>query len=85
MATIQIPLIYDELLDFLLERATPEEILAFKASEKAEERAEYLLDGNNAGILSPEERIELQQMTYFDRKISVLKAQAAVTAKRKAS
>jgi hypothetical protein len=82
---VQIPLIYDELLDFLLERATPEEILAFKASEKAEERAEYLLDGNNAGILSPEERIELQQMTYFDRKISVLKAQAAVTAKRKAS
>ncbi|MEO8608157.1 MAG: hypothetical protein ABI690_09765 [Chloroflexota bacterium] len=82
MATIQIPLIYDELLDFLLERATPEEILAFKASEKAEERAEYLLDGNNAGTLSPEERIELQQMTYFDRKISVLKAQAAVALKR---
>ena len=84
MAAVQIPLIYDELLDFLLKRVTSEEILAFKASEKAEERAEYLLDRNNAGTLTPEERIELQQMLYFDRKISVLKAQAAV-AKQKAS
>ncbi len=73
----QVPLIYDELLDFLVERATPEEILAFKASEKAEERAEYLLDGNNAGMLRPEEKLELEQMLYFDRKISILKARAA--------
>ncbi len=78
MAAIQIPLIYDELLDFLLEWATPEEILAFKASDRAEERAEDLLDRNNVGTLTPEEKLELQQMLYFDRKISVLKAQAAV-------
>jgi hypothetical protein len=77
MAAVQIPLIYDELLNFLVERATPEEILAFRASEKAEDRAEYLLDRNNAGTLTPEEQLELQQMFYFDRKISVLKAQAA--------
>lgn len=82
MAAVQIPLIYDELLDFLLERATPEEILAFKASDKADERAEYLLDRNNAGTLTPEEKLELQQMLHFDRKISVMKAQAAVDLKQ---
>jgi hypothetical protein len=77
MAAVQIPLIYDELLNFLIERATPEEILSFKPSEKAEGRAEDLLDRNNAGTLTPEETLELQQMLYFDRKTSVLKAQAA--------
>ncbi len=82
MAAIQVPLIYDELLDFLLEKASPEEIMAFKVSEKAEERTEYLLDGNNAGTLTAEEQLELQQMLYFDRKISLLKAQAAVALKQ---
>lgn len=77
MVSAQVPLIYDELLDYLVDRASPEEILAFTASEKAEERAAYLLDNNNAGTLTAEEAIELQQMLYFDSKISVLKARAA--------
>ncbi len=85
MAVAQVPPIYDELLDYLLEKATPEEILAFKASEKADERAADLLDRNNAGILTPAEALELEQMLYFDRKISVLKAKAAATLKRRSS
>jgi hypothetical protein len=79
----QIPLIYDELLDYLAEKAAPEEILAFKASEKAQERAEYLLDKNNAGTLTPEEYVELQQMLYFDGRVSVLKARAALALKQR--
>lgn len=85
MAVAQIPPIYDELLDYLLEKATPEEILAFKASEKADERAADLLDRNNAGIVTPAEALELEQMLYFDRKISILKAKAAATLKRRSS
>jgi hypothetical protein len=80
MASV-VPLIYDELLDYFLEKATPEEILAFQASEKAEERAAYLLDRNNAGSLTADEQVELQQMLYFDRKLSVLKARAAASLK----
>lgn len=75
--TAQIPLIYDELLDYLVQKAIPEEILAFKASKQAEERAIYLLEGNNAGTLTSLENLELGQLLYFDRKISVLKARAA--------
>ena len=81
MATAQIPLIYDELLDYLLERATAKEILAFKPSEQAQIRATELLDSNNAGTLNSAERLELEQMLYFDRKISVLKAKAAAQIK----
>ena len=83
MVSAQVPLIYDELLDYLVEKATPEEILAFRASEKAEARAADLLDRNNAGTLMPEEELELQQLLYFDSRISVLKAKAAVTLKKK--
>ncbi|GAB4516053.1 MAG: hypothetical protein OHK0046_20600 [Anaerolineae bacterium] len=72
-----VPLIYDELLDYLIDNATPQEILDFKPSRKAEARAAYLLEQNNAGSLSPAEKIELEQMLYFDRKLSVLKAKAA--------
>jgi hypothetical protein len=83
MVSAQVPLVYDELLDYLVEKATPEEILAFRASEKAEARAADLLDRNNAGTLSPEEAIELQQLLYFDSRISVLKTQAALALKKK--
>ena len=76
--TVQIPLVYDELMDYLFERATPEEIMAFKVSEKAEARAADLLDRNNAGTLTPDEMIELQQMLHFDSRISTLKAGAAI-------
>jgi len=79
MATNRIPILYDELLDYLIERATPEELLAFTASEEAEERAAELLERNNAGMLTAEEQFELQQLLYVDRKISVLKARAADT------
>jgi hypothetical protein len=76
MATL-IPTIYDELIDFLVDKASPEEILAFKPSPRAQMRAEVLLDRNNAGVLTPEEQLELEQMLYFERRVALLKAQAA--------
>lgn len=81
MATL-IPSIYDELIDFLVDKASPEEILAFKPSQRAQTRAADLLDRNNAGVLTPEERLELEQMLYFERRVSLLKAQAAATLKK---
>jgi hypothetical protein len=60
MTIAQVPLICDELLDYLAHRATPEEILAFKVSRQAEER------------------LELDQISYFDGKISILKAKIAL-------
>ena len=81
MASIPIPTIYDELLDYLASKVTPEEILAFKASPESDARAAELLDKNNAGTLTPDEAFELQQLLYFDGRISVLKARAALAIK----
>ena len=68
--------VYDDLLDYLIEKATPQEILAFKASATAEELAEALLEKNSAGTLTLDETAELQQMLQVDRLVSVLKARA---------
>ena len=76
MALAQFSPMYDDLLDFLVEKATPAEILAFAPSEAAQERAEELLEKNNAGTLTVEEYAELQQMLQVDRLVSVLKARA---------
>ena len=50
-----LPDVYDTFFDFLLERIEPDEILAFTASEEEQERADLLLEKNNAGELTPEE------------------------------
>ena len=75
MAAI-IPTAYDELVEYLAERAKPQEIVDFKVSSAAQERAEELLERNSAGVLTPEEQLELEQMRYFDRLVSLLKARA---------
>ena len=68
--------VYDDLLNYLIEKATPGEILAFKPSKVAQERANELLEANSAGTLTPEEEAELEQMLQIDRLVSVLKARA---------
>lgn len=68
--------VYDDFLDFIFEKATPEEILAYEASPKAQERAVELLERGSAGELTPEEIAELDQMLYTHRLVSVMKARA---------
>ena len=75
--------VYDEILDYLASKASPEDILAFQASEEAEARASYLSDQNNKGTLTPEEAAELQHLLHLDRKIALLKAQAALELKQR--
>lgn len=74
---MNIPVIYDELIDYLVQKATPAEILAFKPSIEAENRAGDLLERSNQGSLTDAERFELEQMVYFEKRIALLKAQAA--------
>ena len=76
---VALPTIYDSFLDYLVEKATPREILAFKVSEEAEERIGDLLERQNAGTLSAEEMIELEYMRRFDSLVSLLKAKALET------
>jgi hypothetical protein len=65
-----------EFFDYLIDKATPEEILAYKASEQEQERAYELLDKNNAGTLTPEEAVELAEMQEVNRLVALVKARA---------
>ena len=76
MATMDIVSVYDEFLEYLAQKATTEEVLAFKASLTAQRRADELTERNKEGTLSEQERIELEQMLHFNRLVSRLKAKA---------
>ncbi len=76
MATTHLPPLYDEFLDFLIEKASPEQILAFKASPEAREQAQLFLERNSAGTLTPDEQRTLEQMAQFERMMALLKAKA---------
>jgi methylase of polypeptide subunit release factors len=73
---------YDTFLDYLVEKATPQEILAFAVSEEQQERATELLTRQNEGTINPDEQAEMQRMEEVDRLVSVLKAKAAAAMKR---
>ncbi len=72
---------YDSLLDFLVEKATPQEILAFKASPEEQARADELTAKNKAGRLTDEEAAELNSMLEIDLLVMGLKARALVALK----
>lgn len=82
MATAYLLPLYDEFLSYLVEKATPTEILAFQPSEAAQEYARDLLERNNEGSLTSEERYTLEQMLQFERMMSVLKAKALAALKQ---
>lgn len=64
----------DEVMDFLLSGPTPEQVLALRPSEVAQERLRYLLDGNRNHVLNDDERAELEaysQLEHFVRRLKV--------------
>jgi len=73
---VDIVSVYDEFLEYLAMKATPEEILAFRASEAAQQRADELTERNKAGMLTAQESAELEQMLHFNRLVSMLKSRA---------
>ena len=79
MATVSIYPPYDRFLDEVIAKMTPEQILAIEATEEEQQRAEELLEKNNEGELTPQEKIEVQQMLEFERFMSLLKAKAVYT------
>jgi hypothetical protein len=76
--------IYIDFLDFLLERADPEDVLAYQASEEQQERAFELLEKNNAGTLTVDEEMELARMQEINRLVKLLKVRAFETLQHKA-
>jgi hypothetical protein len=73
---IAIKTIRDEVLDFLVSTPTPEQVLAFQASEQAQERMSALLEANRNGTLTQEGRAELDEASELNHLVILLKARA---------
>jgi hypothetical protein len=74
--TTDIPTVYQEVLDFLIKRPTPEEIIAFKVSPQAQARLEVLLEKNRSATLSSMELAELDVYEQLEHMMILLKARA---------
>jgi hypothetical protein len=68
--------ILDEVLDFLVSAPSPEQIIAFHASEQAQAQLRSLLDGNRKGTLTEREKAELEEMGWVEHLFTLIKARA---------
>lgn len=68
--------LYNQFLDYLVEKATPQEILSFQASPDAQTVAHELLERLSSGDLSADEQQVLDQIVQFEQMMSLLKAKA---------
>ena len=74
--TTDIAAVYQEVLDFLIQRPTPEEIITFKVSPQAQTRLQALLEKNGFATLSPMELAELDIYEQLEHMMILLKARA---------
>lgn len=68
--------IQDDVLTFLLSSPTPQQIIAFRASDAAQERLRVLLEANRQGTLTDMERAELDEASQYNHFVIQLKARA---------
>lgn len=73
--------VFEEMIDFLVSGPTPEQIVAYKVSARAQERLADLLDKNREEGLSEVEKAELDAYEEVDYVMSSLKARAQLAAK----
>jgi hypothetical protein len=64
-----------EVISFLARRPSRDEIIAFRPSDQAAARARELLGRNAAGVLTPAEEAELDEMCEVERFVSLIKAE----------
>ncbi len=77
--TTDISPVYQEVLDFLIKRPTPTEIIAFKVSSQCQTRLAVLLEKNRSGTLSTMELAELDVYEQLEHLMILLKARAYST------
>lgn len=65
-----------EVVSFLAREPRPDEILAFRPSDRFAERARELLDKNREGTLTPDEEAEMDEIEALDNFMAVLKVRA---------
>jgi hypothetical protein len=76
MATGQLAPIHDHFLDFLVEKATPQEILTYKVPDSVNARTIELLERRDEGTLTASEAEELEQIRQMDLLLQEVYAKA---------
>lgn len=64
----------DEILDFLLSKPSPEDVINLRPSDDAQERLGYLLDANRNDALTDAEKAKLErylQVEHFVRRLKI--------------
>jgi hypothetical protein len=72
----EVPQAYLEVLDFLVARPTPQDIITFKVSPEAQNRLRSLLDKNREGSLTQSEVAELDVYEQLEHLMILMKARA---------
>ncbi len=67
---------YNSFLDFVIQKASPQDILAYQMPEAERRRIVELLDKQDEDTLTPAEAAELQEIQVVDRMLLALKARA---------
>jgi hypothetical protein len=67
---------YDEIVDLFARRTPPEEIVRFRPSRRAQNRARDLLARNKTGDLTPDEADELDRLGDLEHFMQLVKARA---------
>jgi len=67
---------YYEIIDFIPAGATPEEVVRFRPSPKAQQRVEELIGRERDGDLSPKEKAELDHFMELEHILRMAKAKA---------
>lgn len=73
----------DIVTDFLGSAPMLEEIAAYRLPDEFQTRAHNLLEKNRQGILSPEERSEMEEFRQIDHILALVKAKARLKLKSK--
>ncbi len=68
--------IYEEIIDLFARGTTSSEVLAFRPSEKTQERVRELLKRNKSGELTAEEMSELERFGELEHLMQLVKARA---------
>jgi hypothetical protein len=79
------PLAALEIARFIAGGPTPEQIIAFHPSPEASERAYALIAAERAGTITDEERAELDESVYLEHMMRLVKAEAYLMIRQKAS
>ncbi|WP_287253772.1 hypothetical protein [Moorena sp. SIO4E2] len=68
--------IYDEFIDFVAQKTSPESVTKFQFSEATKEKIDDLVERAKLGDLSPSEKNELEQFLVVEHLIRLAKARA---------